>query len=113
MVSRKINGKEYQFNEISYGDRLAIQDDCTVIDPLTEIERIRGGQATTELIKKIVTLDGVPVDISNKNQINYKDGELLNAQVKLFLSVTQAKNVSEDAKKDSQSLPTGNSSTPK
>lgn len=84
--------KEFEFHEVSYGEVLDIQDDATVIDPVTETPKRLNGLFTHKFILAYATLDGKPCDIKNKEQISYAEGVWLDTQAREYLSKIGIKN---------------------
>lgn len=94
MVVKKYDKVDYEFNEISYGEVLDIQDDATIIDVSVDppFKRLRTGAFTRALALAMVKKDGVAVDINNKEQCPMAHGAWIDGEITEMLSVFKAKN---------------------
>jgi len=92
MVEKIIDGKKFTINDISYGDLLDLQDNCTVFDDENRSRMLRG-KFTRELILRTVKDEtGKPVNISDAKQCPMLVGKELDEFVGKILKEQEIKN---------------------
>jgi len=99
MVVKVINEKEYNIEDIAYGEVLDLQDQCTFYPDEGQPRLLRGKYTRELILRAVKDKEGKPVDINNKNQISMIDAALLDKAVGEFFKEQNLKNSSpEDVK---------------
>lgn len=108
MVVEEIEGKKFTIEDISYGEKMDLRDQATVVmyDEISEkqLNKFLSGKFTRELILRCVKDEnGDAVDINNKNQVSSRIAMILDTKLTELLKEENVKNTSLGQKEDSQS----------